>query len=294
MATRSKRASQLDLPLLSPGTSAAVVTVATSPSRGGPGASEEAPAPAALREAPPVGHRPPQAPRRTVSKSRLLEEAIKARLGPATRVVLTDTRSVLLSQSVKAGVRTVRVHQLFLDAPDEVRDALGRYLSSGDRRAGALLDRFIEAQDHLLALHASPISDDAHVGEHHDLGVILDELNALYFGGAIEADITWGQTGSFRGRSRRSITLGTYDYRAKRITIHPVLDQRQVPRVCVARIVHHEMCHARHPAERTASGRRVVHGRAFRLEEARFAQAREADAWFEDNLDALLRYRLKS
>lgn len=226
-----------------------------------------------------------------VSRTRLLEDAIKARLGPATRVVLTDAKTVLASQSVKAGVRTVRLHQLFLDAPDEVRAALARFLEDGNRRAGKLVDAFIEEREHLLALHAEPLPPDAHEGENHDLLEIFHELNARYFDARIEAELTWGSTGSFRGRSRQSITLGSYDYRAKRITIHPVLDQPLVPRLCVARILHHEMCHARHPAEASPGGRRVVHTPAFRREEARFEGAREADAWLDANLDAILRYR---
>jgi hypothetical protein len=226
-----------------------------------------------------------------VSRARVLEETLRARLGPLTRVLITDTRTVLASQSVRAGVRTVRLHQMFLDAPDPVRQALAQYLESGDRRAGRVVDGFIEAKDHLLALHAEPLAPDAHQGEHHDLRELFAALNHEYFEAAIEADLTWGIGGSFRGPSRTSITLGTYDYRAKRITIHPVLDQAEVPRRCVARIVHHEMCHARHPAQESAGGRRLVHTSAFRREEARFEGAHQADAWLDANLDAILRYR---
>lgn len=233
----------------------------------------------------------PRVVEKRVSRARLLEDAIKQQLGPQTRVVLTDARTVLASQSVKRGVRTVRLHQMFLDAPHDVRDALARFLVDGNRRAGKVVDAFIEDREHLLALHADPLPPDAHEGENHDLLEIFHELNARYFDGRIEAELTWGSTGSFRGTSRQSITLGSYDYRAKRITIHPVLDQPLVPRRCVARILHHEMCHARHPAEETPSGRRVVHTRAFRREEARFEGAQEADAWLDANLDAILRYR---
>lgn len=233
---------------------------------------------------------PPPAEKR-VSRTRLLEDAIRSRLGGHTRVVITDARTVLASQSVKSGVRTVRVHQMFLDASDDVRSALARFLEDGNRRAGKIVDAFIEDSDHLLALHADPLPKDAHVGESHDLLEIFRELNHRYFAGRIESELTWGSTGSFRGRSRQSITLGSYDYRAKRITMHPVLDQPVVPRLCVARILHHEMCHARHPAEESPGGRRLVHTPAFRREEALFERAREADAWLDGNLDAILRYR---
>lgn len=242
--------------------------------------------------APQIRKEDPQRPaEKRVSRTSLLEDTLRARLGPLTRLIITDTRTVLASQSVKAGVRTVRLHQMFLDAPEPVRRALARYLEDGDRRAGRVVDGFIEAQDHLLALHAEPLPDDAHLGAHHDLGEIFAELNHEYFQQTIAADLTWGVGGSFRGQSRSSITLGSYDYRAKRITIHPVLDQKEVPRLCVARIVHHEMCHARHPAEESPGGRRLVHTPAFRREEARFAGARQADSWLDANLESILRYR---
>ncbi len=246
----------------------------------------ERPAPAAAT----LPSSPPSAEKR-VSRTKLLEDAVRARLGGHTRVVITDARTVLASQSVKSGVRTVRLHQMFLDAPERVRAALARFLEDGNRRAGKVVDAFIQEREHLLALHADPLPPDAHEGENHDLLEIFVELNARYFGSGIEAELTWGSTGSFRGTSRRSITLGSYDYRAKRITIHPVLDQPLVPRMCVARILHHEMCHARHPAEESPGGRRLVHTPAFRREEARFERAHEADAWLDGNLEAILRYR---
>jgi hypothetical protein len=73
--------------------------------------------------------------------------------------------------------------------------------------------------------------------------------------------------------------------------IHPVLDQPHVPGLIVARVVHHEMLHAKHGEQRDRGGRRVVHGRAFRADEARFDGAREADAWLEAHIDELLRFR---
>jgi hypothetical protein len=231
---------------------------------------------------------PPAAPRR--SRSKLLEEALISAIGAPIKLVLTDNKTSLLTQSVRDGVRTVRVHQMFLDADDEVRDALGEYAARGSKRAGRVVDAFIEAQDHLLG-GADELPPDAHVGQFHDLLATYAVLNRRYFDDGIGAGLCWGQGGGFSGRSRTSITFGTYDYRAKRITVHPVLDQADVPDLVVARIVHHEMCHAAHPAEKTRGGRRVVHTKAFRRAEALFEGADEADAWLDENLDALLAFR---
>lgn len=225
------------------------------------------------------------------SRTRLVEMAIQAALDNNTRVVVTDARSVLLSQSYRKGIRTVRVHQLFLDAPSEVRSALGAYLRDGNTQAGRMIDAFIANQDHLLSYHAPALDNQAGHGNTHDLRPMLRRLNGQYFDSQIEADICWGQTGSTRRKKKRSITLGNYCYRSRRITIHPALDQAFVPVICVERVVHHELCHARHPAEKSQSGRRILHGPAFRHEEARFVGALEADSWIQNNLDRLLRYR---
>lgn len=210
---------------------------------------------------------------------------------PGARVVITDNRTVLLSQSTKGGVHTVRVHQMFLDAPAGVRAAVAHYLAKGDRRSGDKVDAFVDAQGHLLEMTAKPLAEDAHRGRVHDLLPMFLALNDRYFGGAVDAELGWSQPGSPCHKKRRSITFGSWDTRAQRIVIHPVLDQGEVPVVCVERVLHHEMAHARVGEERGPAGQRIVHGRRFAAEEARFAGAVEADAWFELHLDALLRWR---
>jgi hypothetical protein len=228
---------------------------------------------------------------KSVPKSKLLEAAIRKELGRKTRIVIVDNRCTLLSQSKKNGWTTVRVHQLFLDADVLFFKTLAKYLRTGQKAAGKQIDAYIESRSHLLDHHISALAEDAHLGTHHDLKQIYDQLNQNYFSSAIQAELAWGQTGSFRGRKRRSIILGSYDSRAARITMHPALDQAQVPEICVARVLHHEMLHAVFPERRSASGRRILHGAEFKRAEAFFHEAKEADEWLDTNLDQLLRYR---
>lgn len=225
-----------------------------------------------------------------VSKTKQLVDAIVGLL-PGARVVIVDTRSVLLSQSEKDGQRVVRVHQMFLDADDETRRAMAVYLASGNKQAGSVIDDFVRRRSHLLSYAARPLRDDAHRGRTHDLEPLFAAINTRYFADAIAAEIAWGQAGSPQRKSRRSITFGSYDHRARRITMHPVLDAPHVPVLVVARIVHHEMLHAKIGESRDAHGRRVVHSRQFRAEEAGFDGAAAADAWLDANLDDLLRWR---
>ncbi len=227
-----------------------------------------------------------------VSKTRLLVDAIQSFM-PGCRVLIVDNRSVLLSQSDRDGTRVVRAHQMFLDADVDTRRAVAVYLASGSKKAGAVVDDFVRRRSHLLAFSARPLKHDAHRGRVHDLGPVFATINGAYFDDVIRAEIGWGQAGvpSGKARSRRSITFGSYDHRARRITIHPVLDALHVPVVVVGRIVHHEMLHAKLGEGRTASGRREVHSRQFRVEEATYEGAREADAWIDAHLDELLRWR---
>ncbi len=232
----------------------------------------------------------PAAPERPVSRTKRLVDAIQHAM-PGARVVITDNRTVLLSQATKGGVRTVRAHQMFLDAPEPVRKAVGHFLAHGDKKSGRVVDAFVDAQEHLLEMAVKPLPKGAHRGCVHDLLPMYDGLNRDYFAGVVDAEIGWGQAGSPSRKKRRSITFGSYDARARRIVIHPVLDQRDVPALAVARVVHHEMLHQVHGEERAHGGRRVVHSRAFRADEALFAGAKEADAWFDEHLDAVLRWR---
>ena len=233
--------------------------------------------------------RPSTPPRR--SKSKLLEDALVNEIGEPTQLILTDNRSLLLSTSRKKGALTARVHQMFLGGDASTFDAIARFLASGDPRAGKIIDAFVAQSGHLLDLHTAPLPKNAGKGRAHDLDEIFDDVNRAYFHSKMDAEITWGQAGTFAGRRRRSITLGSYDSRAHRITMHPALDHARVPKICVARVVHHEMLHIKHPTTVGKSGRRVVHSRAFRAEEATFLAAEEADAWIDANLESILRYR---
>ena len=222
-----------------------------------------------------------------VPRSKRLEAAVRLHLGEEFRLQLTDAKTVLLSSSKGKA----RVHQMFLDGDDALMDAVGRFLKSGDKTAARLIDAFVERQEHLLDAAPDVAPEDA-VGRYFDLRAVFQVLNKRYFEAGIVAEIAWGKRNApVHGRSRDSITLGSYDYRGRLITIHPVLDQRSTPVTVVGRVVHHEMCHARHPAEQSAGGRRIVHTRPFREAEALYDDAKAADQWIDDNLNKLLRWK---
>ena len=210
-------------------------------------------------------------------------------------VTLTDNRYTMISvrrQPRGHGQRSydVRLHCMFADADPVITRALARYIGENDRDASRVLGDFIDANQDVVRGRArkSPTQVILTAGDHHDLREIYDELNAQYFGNAIDAAITWGaRTG--RPKRRHSIKMGSYSVEERLIRIHRSLDRAFVPRFFVAWIVFHEMLHQVHDIK-VKNGRREFHSKAFLADEARFDRYDEARAWERTHLDALLTY----
>lgn len=221
---------------------------------------------------------------------RQLGQAIGEVVGQRVKVVITDNRTVMISFKEERGALHLRLHRMFLDAPEAVVGALARYVHRRDSGAGRVLDRYIAAQ-----LEAIPVRKKQRRvrlrtrGAHHDLAALFEELSALFVEPMEDCRITWGQWGKTRGRRRRqrSIQLGTYLQDEKLIRVHPVLDAPDVPRFYVEAVVFHEMLHHAIPPRRQG-GRRVVHGPDFRKRERAFRHHADAEAWETKNLTALL------
>jgi hypothetical protein len=239
------------------------------------------PAPSSVTSATPTSTSP------QVSQTRSLVAAITEQV-PGARVRIVDSRTRLLHWTEQNGVRTFHVHKLFLDVDEAERQAIARYLATGDPVSGSVIDAVVRRQRFLLDFMAAPLAPGAHLGRTHDLATIRDAMIDAYFDQRLEAEITWAKASTSRRRKRRHITYGAYDFRERRITIHPALDEPEVPTLVVARIVHHELLHAKHGEEIDAAGRRILHSPAFRQDEALFAGAKDADAWLDANLERLL------
>jgi hypothetical protein len=183
----------------------------------------------------------------------------------------------------------LRLHRMFVGAEPRTVRALARYVVHNDRRASTLLGDYIERHQHIIRQQKRrPRQMNLRTaGRHHDLQAIFDRLNALHFGGGLEARITWGPVTS-RGKRRRSIKMGSFAVEDRIIRIHPALDQDCVPDYFVAWIVFHEMLHGKHEVKRE-NGRRRFHSAEFLAEERLFPEYDRACAWEKANLDRLLR-----
>jgi hypothetical protein len=222
----------------------------------------------------------------------ILERRLRARLRADVLVEVHDnTHTMVTFERVRQGWR-LRVHHMFLAAPEDVVTALAEFVRSADARSSAALDQFIERNKAFIR-RVSPAQLRRRlrlepVGRHHDLSVIFAALNRRYFAGRIAATITFGPAPRSR-RPRKSIKMGSYSADSRVIRIHPALDQPKVPRYFVEWIVFHEMLHHVYRARRGDDGRRCVHPPEFVEHERRFHDFHRAQAWENENLDLLLR-----
>jgi hypothetical protein len=216
-----------------------------------------------------------------------LESVLAREAGRPLRLVVTDNRSVLLSFKREAGRLLLRLHRMFLHAPDSVVAALARNIRRRGRAAGGEVRRFMNANMHRVRRTRREMPPLVTGGRAHDLDAVYAEINDRFFGGRMRVPITWGRG---VGRARRGgLTFGSYDPVLSLIRIHPVLDRPGVPRYFLESVVYHEMLHHHLGGVPDRAGRTVYHTRAFREAEARFPRHGEALAWEKENLPELLR-----
>jgi hypothetical protein len=234
---------------------------------------------------------PSRAPPRAelLPRAQQLAADLSQRLERPVRLSVTDNRSTMVSFRRHEDVLLLRVHHMFLDAPEDVLGALADYAGRGRsrERASAIIDAFVRGRRDAIrsGARATPSARLVARGRFFDLREIYDALNARFFGGAIDARIGWG-----RGpvvRRRRTIRMGVYDHQARTIRLHPALDSREVPRFFVEYIVFHEMLHQAVPG-RSRGGRHQHHGPDFRARERAYPDFARATAWEQEHLPLLL------
>jgi hypothetical protein len=244
---------------------------------------------------PPPEPRLPAPARRTlptkkdlVQQAQDLAEALSRRLDRPVRLSVTDNRSTMLSYQRHQDLLLVRVHHMFLAAPEPVVRAIADYAGRASRRAGEAIDRYV--RENLAAIREGmrrgPHTSLSTRGRFFDLREIFDRLNATYFGKGIDAHIGWGRSAPTRGR-RRTIRMGVYDHSTRTIRIHPALDRREVPAFFVDYLVFHEMLHQAVPGK-DRGRRRQHHGPDFCARERAYPDYERAAAWESENVALLL------
>jgi hypothetical protein len=219
-------------------------------------------------------------------------QALERRLTQAHRrpvsLAVTDNRRNMISHSNREGMMRARIHHMFLDAPGAVQNALIQYVVRGDRGASTLVGQYIDENGYRIRATRRVLTPLATQGRHHDILALFRQVNDKYFGGTVDALLTWGRAGSKRGRPRKTIKLGSYSAVERLIRIHPALDKPWVPRYFVAYIIYHEMLHHVIPSSH-GPGRRMLHPPLFQSRERLFRDFDRSLAWERAHISRLLR-----
>jgi hypothetical protein len=210
-----------------------------------------------------------------------LQDYLENVTGKAVSLTITDNSVSLLSIRTKNNLISVRMHWMFLKAGDEVIREIAGFVKTRKGRT-PLIRKFIsEKQACLRKRERFPRQQIIRMqGRFYNLREIFDNLNHEYFGGNINASISWG-----KGNSRRVVrkrTLGSYCEHTNLIRINPVLDRRNVPHYFIRFVIYHEMLHSAAREERK-NGRRSLHSSGFRKKERLFKEYGKAIAWEKRN-----------
>ena len=180
------------------------------------------------------------------------------------------------------GQIVLMVHRLFLFASTPVLEALVQFAVRPDKKSRAMIRQMV----HLYFTRIEPPNPDPQLsnpkGEHVDLQILFDGVNATYFEGALKTPIRWAEPRHYR--YFRHITYGSYDRTLPLIRINRLLDYPNVPLPFVEFIVYHEMLHAVCAPELDARGRMCFHTVEFHRREALHRYFAFAKQWEKSSL----------
>lgn len=205
-----------------------------------------------------------------------LQNRLRELTGRPMVLIITDNIGTMVSLK-RGDCPTLRLHKMFLNAPDDVVDTMGRWLS-GKRIDRDLVQEYINANRSQVR-HRPAEGRTRHLtttGKYHDLLSISNKINELYLQNRSRAPITWGR--EIIHKRARVFRLGCFDPFSGIITISRRLDRRDIPGYMVEYVVFHEMLHEILGIGERADGRRDIHGHMFKLMEQTYpyyAQARE-------------------
>jgi len=219
----------------------------------------------------------------------LMESRLRELLDIPMSLTLTDNTRSMITVRWKNGSCAVRLHQMFLDAAEDVLRALAAFIRRPCVRQKHLLRAFIKSHERMIRPARVPEKPKGSrlrpEGKHVDLRAYFQKLNEVHFSGRLGCAITWGTRK--RGRRPRSIRLGSYCTDKRIIRIHPVLDSPAVPAYVIEDVLYHEMLHHELGMVRS-NGRLLSHHRVFKAKEKAFPHSARAREWIRKNISWLL------
>jgi hypothetical protein len=226
---------------------------------------------------------------RSSQPSPLVESRLREILDIPLSLTITDNTRSMITVRWRNGSCVVRLHQMFLEAAEDVLRALAAFIRRPSIRHKSLLRAFIKNHEEMIRAAEVPVKPRIPrlhpEGKHVDLRGYFQGLNEVYFGGRLGCAITWGMRK--RGRRPRTIRLGSYCPDKRIIRIHPALDSPAVPAYVIEDVIYHEMLHHELGMVRV-NGRVLSHHRTFKVMEKAFPHSAGAREWIQKNLPWLL------
>lgn len=218
-----------------------------------------------------------------------MENRLKSLLKKPVTLTITDNRRSIITARWIDNAYHIRLHHMFLEANDEILEALAKYIMGQPKIASKKINVFIRENENKIR-KTSPSSTKRNInylpkGNYFNLQEIYKELNRKYFDNQVDCKITWGNRR--RLKRQKSVRLGSYSYHTKTIRIHPTLDRSFIPNYVVNDIVYHEMLHAL-VGIKSENGRNYSHHQQFKELEKCYSHRNLAEEWIRLNLNRLI------
>ena len=180
---------------------------------------------------------------------------------------------------------TIRLHNIFKNAPEHVFDAILKIYTCFTRKSTRtacrkIIKNFITQNQHRIVCKpkTSRILPDP-VGKVFDLREIYNNLNIKYFSSRLDLHITW----SHKPNKRLMGTWKDTGLEKNLIRINRLLDTKKVPAYYINYLVYHEMLHEVFK-QKMVNGRIQRHPKEFRKLERNFPLYQKACEWQKEHL----------
>ncbi len=218
-----------------------------------------------------------------------IKEALEKKSNLAILLRVKEYKSTFISVLKTKSKIQISLHKLFLDAPLDVKEAVVVYCLRRDKIAHRILknyaNRYFVSADYTHRLNVKKLKIK---GEFFDLKQIMDNLNLIYFKGALNLNITWFEKPKYR--KFRHITFGSFDKNSNLVRINKMLDRADITFYFINYIVYHEMLHYVCKEIIAEDGKRKIHTKEFKGKEKEFAYYREAKEFEKKFLNKGIRY----
>jgi hypothetical protein len=211
------------------------------------------------------------------------QERLEKFSGLKLKLKINDNRSTMMSVKWEPDKSAkVSLHWFFLDAPENIMQALACYLRQEDRIISPAVRAFIEENVKKLDYsHQVDKQKLLYQGNVYNLKKIYNDINHEYFDGKLQLHITWFGRPNQKNRSR--VTFGLYHDPMRLIKINRLLDSPSFPDYLVSYVIYHEMLHHVCPSYVDEKGLHRVHSKEFKAEEVRFRHYDLAQEWIKEH-----------